>query len=151
MRPEPHLAIVRPMADRVASNQRSANMQAVRSRDTALELFVRKRLFSAGFRYRLHCKSLSGSPDIVLPRFRVVVFVNGCFWHGHSCRKGKRPATNEAFWNTKISKNIARDCENYACLAAGGWNVEVIWQCELQHATTNLIALLTERRRTEDL
>jgi DNA mismatch endonuclease (patch repair protein) len=126
-------------------------MQAVSGRDTAPELFVRKRLFSAGFRYRLHDKRLSGRPDIVLSRFKVVVFVNGCFWHGHSCPKGKRPATNEIFWNIKIDKNIARDRENYAALAASGWHVVVIWQCELEHATTNLIELLTERRRTEDL
>ena len=124
-------------------------MQAVRGRDTGPEVFVRKRLFSAGFRYRLHDKRLPGRPDIVLRRFKLAVFVNGCFWHGHRCPKGKRPASNTDFWNEKIDRNIERDARNYALLKHDGWRVEIIWQCELEDATARLVADLTECRRAE--
>jgi DNA mismatch endonuclease (patch repair protein) len=97
------------MTDRVSPEQRSRMMAAVRGVDTLPEIYVRKRLFAAGFRYRLQAKELVGKPDIVLPRFRTVVFVHGCFWHGHSCSRGKRPASNVEFWNAKIDGNVRRD------------------------------------------
>jgi len=90
------------MTDRVSPEQRSRMMAAVRGSDTLPELYVRKRLFAAGFRFRIHASKLSGKPDIVLPRLRTAVFIHGCFWHGHSCPRGKRPGSNVEFWNAKI-------------------------------------------------
>ena len=115
------------MTDRVSSEQRSRMMAAVRGTDTMPELYVRRQLFAAGFRFRLHAKALPGKPDIVLPRFRIAVFVHGCFWHGHSCARGRRPATNVQFWQAKIDGNIRRDRKNRADLKAAGWSVVVVW------------------------
>ena len=123
------------MTDRVSSEQRSRMMAAVRGTDTMPELYVRRQLFAAGFRFRLHAKALPGKPDIVLPRFRIAVFVHGCFWHGHSCARGRRPATNVQFWQAKIDGNIRRDRKNRADLKAAGWSVVVVWQCRLESAT----------------
>ncbi|MBI3345079.1 MAG: DNA mismatch endonuclease Vsr [Gammaproteobacteria bacterium] len=130
------------MTDRVTVAQRSRMMAAVRGVNTLPEIFVRKRLHAAGFRYRLHAGGLSGKPDIVLPRFRTVVFVHGCFWHGHSCPRGKRPTSNLKFWNTKIDGNIRRDRRNRASLRATGWKPVVIWQCALERGVSALIKRL---------
>lgn len=132
------------MTDRVNAAARSKMMAAVRGADTAPELFVRKALFRAGFRFRLHAKGLPGKPDIVLPKHKTVVFVHGCFWHGHRCRRGKRPATNQDFWNTKIDGNIRRDRRDRSRLTALGWRTVVIWQCNLERSTDRLLQLLKE-------
>ncbi len=130
------------MTDRVSQEQRSHMMAAVRGANTLPELFVRKQLFSAGFRYRLHAKELAGKPDIVLPRFRIAVFVHGCFWHGHTCSRGKRPTSNIEFWSTKIDGNVRRDRRNHGALKAAGWSVVVIWECRLEQATKTLLRRL---------
>jgi len=134
------------MADFVLARTRSRMMAAVRSKDTGPELTVRAALFSAGHRYRLHRRDLPGAPDIVLPRFRTVVFVHGCFWHGHDCARGRRPASNLDFWNKKLDQNAARDRRNQAALRAAGWHVVVIWECTLATSCRRLLRRLDHRR-----
>jgi len=130
------------MADRVSKEQRSHMMAAVRVAHTEPELFVRKKLFAAGFRFRLHSHKLPGKPDVVLPAFNVAVFVHGCFWHGHKCPRGKRPLSNAAFWNAKIDSNARRDDRNRRALRALGWATIVVWQCRLDRGTERLIRRL---------
>jgi DNA mismatch endonuclease (patch repair protein) len=110
---------------------RSATMSRIRSRDTAPEILVRKKLHALGLRFRLHRKDLPGSPDIVLPGRRVAVFVNGCFWHQHpGCRRASRPKTRQDYWGPKLARNVARDTAALAALQAAGWTTLVIWECE---------------------
>ena len=121
-------------------------MAGIRGKDTKPEIFVRHHLFRLGFRYRLHAKELPGKPDIVLPRYRAVVFVNGCFWHGHEgCRLFKIPATRTEFWKHKISRNIANHALAVERLHKLEWRVAVIWECSIrkrQSAETEVIPLL---------
>ena len=115
--------------------KRSAVMAKVKGRDTKPELTVRKLLWRLGARYRLHRRDLPGCPDIVLPGRRLVVFVHGCFWHGHECARGARvPKTNRDYWIAKVGRNRARDLAARANLEAAGWRVEVVWECELKDA-----------------
>lgn len=118
------------MTDTVSPAQRSRNMARVRNRNTAPELLVRKTLHHLGYRFRLHRKDLPGCPDIVLPKYRTAIFVHGCFWHGHDCRRGRRPQTHTEFWNAKLDKNLARDAAGRRALEALGWSVLVVWECE---------------------
>lgn len=107
-------------------------MQAVRRYDTAPEIQVRRMLHAMGYRFRLHRRDLPGSPDIVLPRHRKIVLVHGCFWHGHAaCKRAKLPINNLAIWHAKIENNRARDQKNVTALGDLGWDVMVIWECEL--------------------
>ena len=132
-----------PKLERPPTAQRSMTMSLVRSRDTGPEVDVRKRLFRAGFRYRLHARSLPGKPDLVLPRFKIAVFVHGCFWHGHSCSRGnRRPKTNQAYWDAKLRRNIARDARNLGDLRESGWEVFEIWECDVPGTTDELICRL---------
>lgn len=109
-------------------------MRAVKSRNTSPEIALRRLLHAAGYRFRLHRKDLPGSPDIVLPGRKSVIFVHGCFWHGHSCARGARhPKTNADYWRTKIARNAARDNETQRELRAAGWRVAVVWECELKN------------------
>jgi DNA mismatch endonuclease (patch repair protein) len=117
-------------------------MAKVRNRDTAPEILVRKILHAAGFRFRLYRRDLPGRPDIVLPRHRKVIFVHGCFWHGHDCPRGKRPTTNMEFWNAKLDKNIARDAAVRAELEKLGWSVLTVWECETKDRVTLTKTLL---------
>ena len=111
---------------------KSEAMGRVRAKDTKLEIIVRKALHGAGFRFRLHRKDLPGKPDIVLPKRKVCIFVNGCFWHQHEgCAKARRPNTNKAFWNRKLEANVRRDKRNYERLEKLGWSVIVLWGCEI--------------------
>ena len=113
--------------------QRSRIMRAVKGTDTAPEMTVRRLIHGMGFRFRLHRKDLPGKPDIVLPRLHRVVFVNGCFWHGHDCARGARaPKANAEYWRAKIARNSERDAANIATLKATGWRTEVVWECELK-------------------
>ena len=106
-------------------------MKRVGRKDTAPELAVRSFMHRQGLRFRLHARELPGTPDIVLRRHKTVVFVNGCFWHGHSCAHGSiRAKTNQAFWDDKISGNKARDKRKEAALSALGWRVERVWECQ---------------------
>jgi len=118
------------MADRMTREQRHRCMSRIRGRDTKPELVVRRWLWRQGYRYRLYVKSLPGRPDIVMRKWRTVIFVNGCFWHGHACNK-RHPATHADFWRDKISRNQERDARNQALLQAAGWHVIVIWECQL--------------------
>lgn len=112
---------------------RSYNMSQIKSQSTKPEKMVRKYLFTHGFRYRKNDRRLPGTPDIVLPKYRTVIFVNGCFWHGHNqCRYFVIPKSNTEFWVDKINKNIARDAVNTDKLISLGWNVITIWECELK-------------------
>jgi DNA mismatch endonuclease, patch repair protein len=111
---------------------RRRNMAAITGRDTKPELIVRKGLHAKGFRYRLHVNELPGRPDIVFPKYRAVLFVNGCFWHGHDCPLFRWPKTREAFWRDKISANIQRDKKNQERLLDAGWRVGLIWECALK-------------------
>ena len=108
-------------------------MSKIKNKNTRPEIVVRKFLFSKGFRYRIADKKLPGKPDIVLPKYRTVIFINGCFWHGHEgCKYAQRPATNSEFWETKISGNIERDIRTHSDLEKLGWRVIVIWQWQLK-------------------
>ena len=108
-------------------------MSAIKSRNTKPELIVRRLLHALGYRFRLHRKELPGCPDIVLPRYRTVVFVNGCFWHQHvGCKFATTPSTRSEFWRTKLLRNVERDRQNAAQLAGLGWQVIVVWECELR-------------------
>ncbi|MBQ7818723.1 MAG: DNA mismatch endonuclease Vsr [Bacteroidales bacterium] len=116
---------------------RSYNMSQIRGKNTKPEEMVRKYLFSQGFRYRKNDKRLPGSPDIVLPKYKTVIFVNGCFWHAHQgCNWFVLPKSNEEFWRKKFACNIERDERNYAKLSELGWKVIIIWECEIRHGNT---------------
>jgi DNA mismatch endonuclease (patch repair protein) len=108
-------------------------MSRIRSKGTRIELIVRKELFRMGFRYRINAKDLPGTPDIVLPKYRTAIFVNGCFWHGHqNCKYAQVPKSNTDFWTAKIERNRVRDDEQFRQLEVLQWNVAVIWECELK-------------------
>ena len=137
------------MTDVLSKEQRKRCMSHVRGKDTKPEVMVRQFLFAQGFRYRLYRKDLPGKPDIVLPKYRTVIFINGCFWHGHSgCKYATIPEANHDFWLAKISGNVERDKSNYAKLFELGWKVVEIWQCELKpkFREQTLNNLLTELR-----
>ena len=124
--------------------QRSRVMRAVKERDTTPEMIVRRLVHSLGYRYRLHRKDLPGKPDLVFPKLRKIVFVHGCFWHGHGCIRGCRvPKTNTDYWREKIRRNSERDISHMAALKAAGWQVAVLWECELRNSTS-LRARLTK-------
>lgn len=121
------------MADIKTKESRSYNMSRIAGKDTKPEELVRKYLFSRGFRYRKNVRKLPGSPDLVLPKYRTVVFVNGCFWHGHEgCKYFVWPKSNVEFWKEKIEANISRDQRKKAQLRNMGWNVLIVWECELR-------------------
>ena len=122
------------MADRLTPEQRARNMSRIRGKDTKPELVIRRLLHAMGFRYRLHRRDLPGSPDIVLPKHRLAVFVHGCFWHGHQCHLFRWPATREEFWRAKIARNVERDAEAIAALHAAGWRTLVVWECAVKGA-----------------
>lgn len=121
------------MADVHSKETRSYNMSRIRSKDTKPELLVRKFLHKNGFRYRLHVKNLPGKPDIVLPKYKTVIFVHGCFWHGHEgCKYYVVPKTRTEWWLEKIGRNIENDLKALQIFKTNGWKVVVIWQCELR-------------------
>jgi DNA mismatch endonuclease, patch repair protein len=116
--------------DRISPERRSLNMRAIRGKDTTPELRVRKCAFAMGYRFRIHVQQLPGRPDLVFPSRRKVVFVNGCYWHGHGCARSFRSKTNVAFWSAKIARNGERDAAAISRLRVGGWSVLTIWECE---------------------
>ena len=123
------------MADVLTKEQRHKNMHNIKSRDTGIEVSVRKYLFAVGFRYRKNDKRYPGKPDIVLPKYKAIIFIHGCFWHGHEgCKYFVMPKTNTAFWYKKIHRNIERDRINMTKLTAEGWRVFTIWECQLKKA-----------------
>ena len=138
------------MPDVMTPQQRHECMSHIRSKDTKPEQLVRQVLWHNGFRYRLHVKDLPGKPDIVLPKYRTVIFINGCFWHGHEgCRYYVIPKTNTSFWLDKITSNKARDARDESALNEAGWRVVTIWECELkrhiiERTISSLIQMITE-------
>jgi DNA mismatch endonuclease (patch repair protein) len=121
------------MTDNHSPAQRRKNMQAVRTKNTAPEKLVRSLLHRLGYRFRLHRKDLAGTPDIVLPARRRLLFVHGCYWHGHNCPRGRASATNVEFWRRKISGNKDRDACARQLLRKEGWKVMIVWQCETKN------------------
>ena len=120
------------MADVLTPEQRRLNMTRVRGTNTKPELMLRRGLHARGLRFRLHRKELPGKPDLILPKWRAVIFVHGCFWHGHGCPMFKRPSTRAEFWHTKIARNQERDREAVTALRAEGWRRLVVWECALR-------------------
>jgi len=120
------------VTDVLTTEQRRLNMSRIRGRDTKPEMLIRRGLHARGLRYRLQDRTLPGRPDLVFPRYRAVIFVHGCFWHGHECPLFRLPATRPQFWETKINANRARDVRSYEALRTLGWRVLVIWECSLK-------------------
>ena len=116
--------------DRLTPKQRSMNMSRIRGKDTKPELFVRRVAYSLGYRYRLHGRDLPGTPDLVFRGRRKAIFVHGCFWHGHGCRRSHEPRTRSEYWSAKLSRNRARDKRQLDSLRKLGWSAIVIWECE---------------------
>lgn len=122
------------MADVMTPEQRSRCMAAVKGKDTKPEMIVRKYLFSRGMRFRVQVRKLPGNPDIVLPKYKTVILVNGCFWHGHEdCKYFRLPKSNVEFWKEKIGRNIERDRESMQALLDLGWKIIRVWECELRN------------------
>ena len=121
------------MPDIFSDSKRSDIMSKISGKETKQEIMVRKYLFACGFRFRKNVKTLSGKPDIVLPKYKTIIFVNGCFWHGHKCKAAKLPSTNKEFWEEKITNNVIRDNRTISVLRAAGWHVIVVWQCETKN------------------
>ena len=120
------------MTDTVSSAKRSEMMAGIKGKDTRPEIFLRRILHREGLRFRLHRKDLPGKPDIVLPRYKTAIFVNGCFWHGHeNCKHFRLPKSRTEFWEAKIRSNVERDERTWGQLYEAGWNVIVIWECSL--------------------
>jgi DNA mismatch endonuclease (patch repair protein) len=121
------------MTDVFSKEKRSWIMSRVKGRDTKPEILVRSLVHRMGYRFRIHGRELPGNPDIVLPRHGKVIFVHGCFWHGHNrCPRSKRPTTNKSFWNKKLDGNIKRDRRFRRSLVHKGWRILVVWQCEMR-------------------
>ena len=131
------------MSDHVDRETRSAIMSRVRSKDTTPEIQVRKALHRAGFRFRLHRTNLPGKPDLVFPRYRLALFVHGCFWHRHGCKRTTMPKTNREFWTQKFCRTMERDQRVAAELEELGWATTVIWECQLETGINRLIETLT--------
>lgn len=123
------------MADVHSVEQRSRNMAAIRGKNTKPEIQIRQGLFSRGYRYRLHCSDLPGKPDLVLPKYRAAIQVQGCFWHKHNCRYFRWPATRPEFWRKKIEGNVARDQRALYQLKVDGWRALIIWECALKRCS----------------
>ena len=120
------------MVDVVDKQTRSRMMAGIQGKNTRPEIMIRKALFKSGFRYRLHYPRLPGKPDLVLPKYRAIILINGCFWHGHMCHLFKWPQTRNAFWKKKIEGNIERDRKNRICYQQLGWRTLTVWECALK-------------------
>ena len=135
------------MSDVFSAKKRSAVMRQVKAKNTSPELKVRRILHRLGARFRLHRKDLPGAPDIVLPGRRLVIFVHGCFWHGHDCARGARvPKQNRDYWLGKVGRNRERDAASRAALEALGWRVETLWECELKDGLEQRLELMLQVR-----
>lgn len=140
------------MADTMTPEQRHRCMAAIKGKNTKPELMVRRYLHALGLRYSLHSRRLPGKPDLVFTRLRTVIFVNGCFWHGHdNCHAFKMPKSRTAYWTEKIGRNRRRDAENIAKLQAMGWNVIVVWECQLRTVESRIATLYPIGRQLLDL
>jgi DNA mismatch endonuclease (patch repair protein) len=142
------------MADHLTREKRSWNMSRIRGTDTGIEMTVRSYLFRRGFRYRKNVRELPGKPDIVLPKYRTVIFIHGCFWHMHEgCRNSTLPKSRQEFWKAKLTGNVKRDRQNTLALINKGWQVLVIWECEilenLEETMKGVISKLLSSRQNE--
>ncbi len=134
------------MSDFLSKEERSAMMSKIRSYNTKPERDLRNYLWKNGFRYRINVRKLPGSPDIVLRKYKTAIFVHGCFWHGHDCKDFHLPKTNTEFWERKISLNQSRDTEAMLLLENDGWQVIVVWECELKKKTFLQTADMVKQR-----
>ena len=125
------------MTDIVDSATRSRIMAGIRGKDTKPEIEIRKKLFVLGYRYRLHDSKLPGKPDLILPKYNTVIFINGCFWHAHDCALFKWPSSRKKFWKTKLTRNREKDCENIESLKKLGWRILIVWECSFRGAGKN--------------
>ena len=140
------------MVDTVSPEVRSRVMSRVRGRNTGAEMYVRRTIWAEGFRYRLHVKKLPGTPDLALAKYRLAVFVHGCFWHQHDdCPRSKRPSSNREYWDKKLDGNAARDARHRDQLEKLGWAVATIWECNLKSDTESLLEQLRRVRRNNAL
>lgn len=132
--------------DKIDSQTRSRVMSCVRSRNTAPELKVRRAIHLAGFRFRIHRTDLPGKPDVVLPKYKLAIQVNGCFWHGHGCKNFRPPNSNRRYWTQKIAGNVERDRLNRSKLLRLKWNLFTVWECQLEKGVLEIIKDLRHRR-----
>jgi DNA mismatch endonuclease (patch repair protein) len=121
------------LADTVSPSKRSDIMRSVKNQNTSPEILVRKNIYSLGYRYRIHCKKIPGTPDIVFLGKKKAIFIHGCFWHWHGCKRSRIPKTNSEYWEAKIKRNQERDNKNYRKLVDLGWRVLTIWECEISN------------------
>lgn len=129
-----------------SKEKRSEVMSKIKGKDTKPELVLRSKLFKLGFRFRVHQKNLPGKPDIVLSKYKTIIFVHGCFWHYHSdCKEGRIPSTNSTFWSTKLEKNVIRDRRNIETLGQMGWHVMIVWECEIEKNLENSLLKITQQ------
>ncbi len=137
------------MADKLTREKRSWNMSRIRGKDTEIEIKVRKYLFSRGFRFRKNVTNMPGKPDIVLPKYKTVIFIHGCYWHRHAgCKICTTPNTNREFWLEKFEKNIQNDSKHQQELEAAGWKVLILWECEIENDFNRLMDnLVSELQR----
>ncbi len=134
-----------PAMDVLTPEQRRFNMSRIRGKDTGPEMIIRRALHSRGFRYRLHDKRLPGKPDLVFPKHRAVIFIHGCFWHGHNCHLFRWPTTRAEFWQKKISQNQARDTKSERELIAQGWRWMAVWECQLKQGQEQVLDVLIDK------
>lgn len=139
------------MSDVHSKEIRSYNMSRIKGKNTKPEELVRKYLFSQGFRYRKNDSRLPGKPDIVLPKYRTIVLVNGCFWHHHECMYFRWPESNADFWKQKINRNVERDQRNINQLEQRGWHIIVVWECELKKAKEQVLSELANKIRSNQV
>lgn len=132
------------MINSLSQKRHSYRMSLIKGKNTLPELIVRRELHAKGFRFRIHLRALPGKPDIVLPRHKVAIFVHGCFWHGHYCKKQKLPKTNTEFWKHKIELNKKRDRRNIRALQGRNWSVIIIWECNLEKRIHFLLEYLSK-------
>ncbi|WP_090699177.1 very short patch repair endonuclease [Nitrosomonas aestuarii] len=134
------------MTDILSKEKRSWNMSLIKGKDTKPEIILRSMLHRSGFRFRLHDKKLPGKPDIVLPRYNTVIFINGCFWHRHeNCKYAYTPKSRQDFWNKKFQATLLRDTKKEKQLKDAGWNVVTIWECEIKKQPDNVLDELTDK------
>ena len=133
------------MADKLTPSKRSWNMSRIRGKDTKIEVKVRQYLFSQGFRYRKNVTDMPGKPDIVLPRYRTVIFIHGCYWHRHEgCKNCSIPGTNQEFWLQKFQKNVENDLKHKTQLETAGWKVLILWECQIEKDFDSLMEKLVK-------
>ena len=140
------------MSDKITKEHRSWNMSRIKGKDTGIEVAVRKRLFSLGYRYRKNDKKLPGKPDIVFPKYKTVVFINGCFWHMHSdCKIARIPKSNTEFWIAKLNHNVENDNKHKQQLKDAGWIVITVWECEVEKDLDSVVQMITDKLHNRKL